>query len=783
MRLCRNQWGLILTVALATLLIVLLDGLPNYFVALKETYSTAWVAGDLVIKSTDEIPVPELLQQNDIDVSESIKLSTMLQYRDETTLVHLQFIDSAYPLLGSFVSTSNSMEDGVWVSQNIVDQTGLKIGDNVAIGDAEYKITGIVTRQDEQIFDFAAFSPSVFLPMSEKSNTGLVSNTAKFSYYIYAKLKTGNAEALANQLKESLDKSSRVIVPTESLGRIERVYNQLVKFIDAIKLAGYLMTAALLHMMFSSYQMKMSKSMGMLKVIGYDIRRRIVLFTMPLLKTISLGFLVGSFIGLSTIYLALKFFYDSTLLLEYLSMTQLSVRAFTVFSVFIAIMLPIRVLSTVTAPTQALLSHKKRSDYALSLIIMMMALSIYVAVSHWDSMSFLMLVSNATVCLFLSYMVIYSILGLVSRILSNGGQRSFLVLNGIRLYRQEYIFMALFMTLILTLGVFIWHSSTQLVDSWKNELPVDAPNTFIVGMRDKDPQRMTEMFPWMSQADVFPVIKGRLKAVNGVPTTDYAGGKYINHEVFNRQINLTEFAKMPDKNIVIAGKWPSQGISIESGIMNRIGLKLGDKLTFSLYGKNVELPITSVREVDWQSMRANFYFAFPENALDPFPKTYMTSVFVPSNNKSDVNTMIRSAPYITVIDIGSFLQQARSFISQIASDAYVFLGLVVLSGLASFFFIMKKQKSQRREQYRLMQRLGYDVESFNFIRAELSVMVTISSILTLTLGLVVVGIANQFLRFDWYFDMRSLVLLLLPFLIVYVYTLRQRMFYMVEDEL
>ena len=89
----------------------------------------------------------------------------------------------------------------------------------------------------------------------------------------------------------------------------------------------------------------------------------------------------------------------------------------------------------------------------------------------------------------------------------------------------------------------------------------------------------------------------------------------------------------PEHNVLVGGLWNDHGVSVEKGIARRLGLALGDQLTFTIYGTDITLPISSVREVDWQSLRANFYFIFPKGTLSAFPLSYMTSFFLPDSLK------------------------------------------------------------------------------------------------------------------------------------------------------
>jgi putative ABC transport system permease protein len=217
--------------------------------------------------------------------------------------------------------------------------------------------------------------------------------------------------------------------------------------------------------------------------------------------------------------------------------------------------------------------------------------------------------------------------------------------------------------------------------------------------------------------------------------------------------------------------------------MRRLGLELGDTLTFLIFGEEVTLPITSIRAVDWQSMRANFYFIFPPSALEHFPASCLANTYLPDDRRDDLVDLRLGYPNITILDVAVFVAQAQGFISAITYTVGVFIGVLSLFGLMAFLMVLSRQSEQKAEQELAMQRLGLSVKDYPVMRDELSCVLGIATIFSMTVGAGLVMAVNQFLSVKWQFDWYSYVILIAPWALILPYVLIRNHPKLIEGEL
>jgi len=279
---------------LSFVLVLLLDGIPSQLIDMKRLYGSVWVGADVVVKQPQASDLPQQILDEGTAVSRSIKMSTMMLLQDDTYLIHLQLIDDQYPLLGRLAVYPNGLipPGSVWMAEEFAQQIGLSLGDQVFIGDKSWTIAGFVTHQDEQVLDFKAFSPSVFMRYDQAADVGLISDISRLNHYTY--FSSQDSSVLAQQLREQLPKDARVIEPSESLGRIERLLSQVVNVLWISRLLGYVMAGFLMHLALEHYHHHRARDIGILMALGVGRSRRIGYLCWPIVYTLFLGMIVGA---------------------------------------------------------------------------------------------------------------------------------------------------------------------------------------------------------------------------------------------------------------------------------------------------------------------------------------------------------------------------------------------------------------------------------------------------------------------------------------------------------
>ncbi len=196
---------------------------------------------------------------------------------------------------------------------------------------------------------------------------------------------------------------------------------------------------------------------------------------------------------------------------------------------------------------------------------------------------------------------------------------------------------------------------TDLIASWRQATPRDAPNRFVINVLPEQSQAFLAQLraAGVQRLDWYPMFRGRLVAINGrgIGPDDYQEDRA--RRLVDREFNLSFSAQQPAHNEIVAGRWvPNEAaaVSVEEGLAKTLGLKLGDVLRFDVAGMPSEARITSLRKVDWGSMHANFFVMYPVAELPGMPVTYMGAFRAPERRGFD-NALVRAFPNITNVDM------------------------------------------------------------------------------------------------------------------------------------
>ena len=251
---------------------------------------------------------------------------------------------------------------------------------------------------------------------------------------------------------------------------------------------------------------------------------------------------------------------------------------------------------------------------------------------------------------------------------------------------------------------------TDLVGSWRQATPANAPDRFVINVQ---PEQANDFLAHLQRSGVqvpdwFPMIRGRLVAINGreVGPNDFANDRA--KRLIDREINLSHTDTLPAHNPLVAGQWvPGQadGVSVEQGIADTLGLKLGDRLRFDIAGQPREARITSLRKVDWASMRANFFMLFPVAQMPDLPMTYMAAFRSPDQPGFE-NTLVNRFPNITSVDMRSTLAQVQRVMDQVIRAVEFLFAFTLAAGLMVLLAAVGASRQAREREYAIMRALG-----------------------------------------------------------------------------
>jgi len=264
---------------------------------------------------------------------------------------------------------------------------------------------------------------------------------------------------------------------------------------------------------------------------------------------------------------------------------------------------------------------------------------------------------------------------------------------------------------------------TSLIDQWQFQLAEDAPNHFLVNVAPYELEGVRQLVDdnELETAGWYAMVRGRMTEINDQSITET---QKDSHESFRRELNLSWTSELPEGNKIAKGQWWDTGVlaefstktnaegqriapvSLEDELAGELGLVLGDRITFSVGGLIFEAEMIGTRTLNWDNMTPNFYFLFPEGMLEEYPRTSMTSLYIPPEKKLLVNDILRGFPTVQVVELDKIIDRIRTIVSQVTRGLEVMTLLILGCGILVMFSAVSLSMSERLQESAILRTLG-----------------------------------------------------------------------------
>ncbi len=300
---------------------------------------------------------------------------------------------------------------------------------------------------------------------------------------------------------------------------------------------------------------------------------------------------------------------------------------------------------------------------------------------------------------------------------------------------------------------------SDLLDAWKRRLPPDAPDRFLVNIQPEQRQALQDFLgaAGVPRPENFPMVRARLVSINGrqVGAADYADERAKRQ--IEREFNLTYLSALPPDNKVTEGAWFTQSelasgaVSVEFRVAERLGIRRGDVLEFVTAGRNFSAPVTSLRKLDWDSMRPNFFFIATPELLADFPASYVASFRAPAGDRGLTLRLSRAFPNVTVIDVGFVLRQVQGVMDQLIGAVQIVFLFALGAGVLVLYAALLATQDERTHEAAVMRALGASrAQVLGAQRAEFAVLGLVAGLLA-SLGASAIGwtLATRVFQLDF----------------------------------
>ncbi|WP_077929015.1 ABC transporter permease [Wohlfahrtiimonas populi] len=717
----------------ALLITVMISTAIGYFStrlhASMEARAGEFLAADLVLRSNEDATDAQLKLAKDLGLNhaKTVNFSTVILNSDDLQLVAVKAADSNYPLRGQlkiqddletpeYATNEGPKQGEVWVESRLLYSLNLKVGDSVDVGKLPLKITKIITYAPDRSANFYSFNPFALMNRADLEATGAVQ---KGSRVTYRNLWSGEMDAIKQlqpALKKTLEPNQKILTISDGSKEVSGALNRAQNYLNLASLVGILLASVAIALSANQFANNRYDASALLRSLGMQQKQVLWLYGFELLYVSAIGAIIGALLGWLA-QLGLFALLQDLISAELPSggiMPALAGIA-TGFTVLIGFALPplaalgrtppLRVLREDLLPTP-LKNFVVYGIAIVALFLIMWQLSLNISLT-------LALLGGAIAMVAVLSFVLYVSVKFLRRALSRSSFVWRMALGQTLRYPVKSMGQIVAFGIILMTMALVLMLRGELLQTWRDQLPQDAPNYFAMNItedeKDVFKNKVAALSPNISP--FYPMVAGRLTEVNGVSVRKMKLDNERAKNSINRDLNLTWSADLPNENKLIEGQWWQENhagisVSMEDDLAKGLNAKLGDDVTFVIAGESYKAKITSIRTVNWDTVQPNFFVIFNPNSIQDAPVTYLTSFYLPENMQKELITLAREFPTITLLDLMAIVNQLNEILQQVTLAVEYILALVLIAGLIVLIAGLQATLSDRLRQGAILRVLG-----------------------------------------------------------------------------
>ena len=694
------------------------------------------LGGDAVLRSDNPTPAVfiEKARSLGLDVVQTMTFPTMGRASEAqggaTKLVSLKVVEAGYPLRGKLrladqpggpetVVQAIPLPGEAWVEAGVLDAIGLKIGDTLLLGDAQLRLAKIIVNEPDRGAGFMSFSPRIMINRVDVDATGLVQPASRLTYRMAIAGEKAPVKSFVTWAEKELENREVRGAQLDSLqgGRPElgQTLARAEKFLNLVALLAALLSAVAVALAARGFAANHLDDCAMLRVLGVSQRTIALSYAF---EFIAIG-LMASGLGVAA---GFSVHYVFVALLA--GLVNAALPAATVWPVLFGMGMGLTLLLAFGLPPVLQLAQvpplrvirrdvgglKPASVGVLGLGVVGFA-TLLLAASSDLKLGLIAVGGFAGAVVVFASLSWLAVKALRASVNETTAPRWLVLATRQISARPAYTVVQVSALAVGLLAlVLLVLLRTDLISSWRQATPKDAPNRFVINVMPDQGDAFTQALRdgGVQKFDWFPMIRGRLVAINGQEVLPEQYDDDRAKRLIDREFNLSNSAVKPEQNEVVAGRWTEEepgAISVEQGIAETLGLKLGDSLKFDIGGVPVESKITSLRKVDWGSMRANFFVMYPVQLLPDVPTTYMSAFKAPDTAGFD-NALVRSFPNITTVDMTATIAQVQRVLDQVIRAVEFLFAFTLAAGLVVLFAAVTATREERAREFAIMRAVG-----------------------------------------------------------------------------
>lgn len=690
------------------------------------------LGADLVV-SHDRVLPPAWADEarvRGLAVTQMLRFPSMAVHGDKNVLADIKVVAAGYPLRGEVRIADKLYGDdrrassipapgSVWVDERLLAQLGVAIGGKISLGNGSLRIDALMTQEPDAAIGFINAGPRVLMNDADLAATGLVQTGSRVRYRLQL---AGSAEAIDDYrdwVAARLQPGQRIEGIRDARPEIRSALERAEKFLNIAALVSVLLAAMAIALAARRFLQRHLDACAMMRCMGASqgrlLRLYCVHFAVLGLAAGAIGCIIGAMAQQALAY------WLGTLVAVDLPRAGLLpwVQGLAIgLLLLLGFALP-PLMALARVPTLRVLRRDLGAPDARGSAGYVLGYAVIAGMIFWkagDARLGFFVTAGFTLAMLAAGILAWLLLRATSGLRGSGVSWRFGIAN---LRRRplatvvQVVALGLGLMALLTLTLI----RNDLLHAWQTSLPPDAPNRFLVNIQDDQVAPLQVFFVERKLAapELHPMIRGRLVKINerGVSAADFADERAKRQ--IEREFNLSSAAHLPKANRVTAGQWwpasvpagaAREQFSMEDGIAQRLGIKLGDRLTFDIAGTPVSAAVTSLRKVDWDSFNVNFFLIAPPGLLDGQPVSHVTSFHLPSRSTDVLNALVQRFPNLLVIDVAQVMAQVQKMMTQVSKAIQFVFMFTLLAGLVVFYAAIASTQDDRMRQAAVMRTLG-----------------------------------------------------------------------------
>jgi putative ABC transport system permease protein len=645
----------------------------------------------------------------------------------------IKAVSPDYPLKGTLLVSDKPFVNGVpslhgpgegevWLESRLLPSLDMQVGDKIDVGTGSFIVSRVLIKEPDRGGGFNNVGPRVMMNLADVPATEVVQPGSRLTYSLLVAGDRDELDGFAEWLGPLLGQDYRLMGVKQGVEGIGSALDRAERFLLLGSLLGVILAGVAIALSAQRYSNRHYDHVAILRTLGAGSARIDFIYCVIFLTIAVVSIIIGSSLGWFLQYIV------AHVLAPFIPVTlpdpgfkPYLVGAVTAFICLGAFALPpllkLRAISPVRVIQRDLGPQSTGEKAGWSF-----GVAGTLGLMWWFSRDL-----ELTLLLFAGSTFAVVVLGLASLLLlrtgrivgMQAGSIWRLALAGMQRRSRENSLQILVFGLAIMLLLILILVRTALVEEWRAQIPEGAPNHFVINIAPDEVEPITGLisrYQFRSQP-LYPMISGRIISVNGLDAKSLDKSRRASNEE-NRgpgassNRNLTWSEELPEDNLILSGTWwpvDYEGealVSIERDLAIANGLKVGDVLLFGIRDSELSARIASIRSVQWDNMKPNFYIIFSPGALEDFPSTYMTSFFLARDQKLFLNDLLRSYPTITVLEVDAIIEQIKTIIAQVTIAIELVLVLILTSGCLVLLASIQASLDERIQQQAILRTLG-----------------------------------------------------------------------------